>query len=253
MPNFTNILIMESKIKSFFNKYNTIPCVDNANYKFAEYLKQTSDALVRVTGLGIYIFDYFKQEVYYLSDNLPKWFDIPADKEKDYEYYLQFFNSEDLKMLFDVNNAAFEYWNNLSDKELIKYTISYDFRFKGVMVNQHYTPVLMSENKVWMGMCIVSLSSQKTPGHIMMETGNKMIYEYSLKLRKWIPQRKIVLTDREKALIRFSAQGYSVSEIAEKFSVSSETIKTQKKVLYKKLNVCTMTEAVSFVVNNCLL
>ncbi|MBR4267658.1 MAG: helix-turn-helix transcriptional regulator [Bacteroidales bacterium] len=243
---------MNTKIKDFFYTHATTK-VDNKEYKNIDFIKKTAKAITQTTGLGVYVFDYYKHEMLYISENIPQWFDIPKNKRYDCEYYLQFINKKDLKMLLEINNAAFEYWNNNSEKELNQFTVSYNFRFKGIMLNQHYAPILNHDNKIWFGLCTVSISSEKKPGHIIMDIGNQTILEYSLDLKKWIPKEKIILTKREKTIIRYSAQGYSVKEIAQITETSFETIKTHKKNIFTKLKVNTIAEAVRYAINNNML
>ena len=58
---------------------------------------------------------------------------------------------------------------------------------------------------------------------------------------------------KRKKIIRFSAQGFTCSQIAEKLLTSYDCIKSQKKRLFRKLNVRSITEAIIFTKNNHLL
>ena len=53
------------------------------------------------------------------------------------------------------------------------------------------------------------------------------------------------LSRREKEILKFLVQGLSYKMIADKCSISLETVKTHFKKIYEKLHVASMTEAVA--------
>ncbi|MBQ4408483.1 MAG: hypothetical protein II852_15900 [Bacteroidales bacterium] len=245
---------MGKNINLFFNKFNSIPYLDNADYTQIDLIIQIAESIVNMTGLGVYIFDYHKKGVIYLSKNIPKWFGLPDTICSDYEAYLQYIPEEDFNMLVEINNAVFEFWSKLSTTHYEKYTVSYDFRFKGFMVHQHYAPLFIDNGKIWLSMCIVSLSARKKTGNVIMNASDSNFhYEYSLKSKRWMPKKNVSLTEREKNIIRFCAQGLSVKQIAEIVSVGYETIKSQKKKIFEKLGVTSVEEMVSCAMNDCLM
>ncbi len=243
------------KVVDFFKNVDALKNSERFESEFFKGVVAAADSIVRATGCGVYVFDYLQQSVVYVSQNIARWCDAQSNEidRHGYDIYLRYINEEDLQMLFDINNAVFEFWNNIPRNECAGFVVSYDFRFAALMVNQRYTPIVVENNKITMAVCVVSLSSSKTPGNIVMDSPNSIYkYEYSLPLNKWIKKRKIFLTDKEKEIICLSAQGFTSAEIAEKTSSSTETIRTQKKHLYKKLNVGNITEAVRYVLNNSL-
>ena len=63
-------------------------------------------------------------------------------------------------------------------------------------------------------------------------------------------EKKINLTTREKELIKLFSKGLTSKEIANELFVSSFTIDTHKKNIYKKLNISSMAELVTFYYEN---
>ena len=249
---------MRKKVNDFFNFLNELKnsTTDAYDIAFTDGIKAFADTMARATGNGVYIFDYLKREVIYVSENFVHWCDIPLEEinRRGYDFYLEYINEEDLKMLIEINDAAFTFFNKLPENECIAYTISYDFHFCGFMVNQHYSPLCMKNGKIWLAVCFVGQSARKESGNIVMDSAeSKYLYEYSLSLKKWIPKKKIILSSREKKIIRFSSQGFSVSEIANKLSVSYDAVKSQKRRLFHKLEVSSMSEAINYAINNRLL
>jgi len=57
------------------------------------------------------------------------------------------------------------------------------------------------------------------------------------------------LTDREKEIIRFSANGMSSNEMAEKLFLSPHTVNTHRRNIYKKLGINNIKELIKFAYN----
>ena len=85
-----------------------------------------------------------------------------------------------------------------------------------------------------------------------MKTGSDCYY-YSLLKKRWIIKNKINLTEKEKLIIRYTVQGYSTQEIADKSFSSYETVKKQKKNLFKKLGTTNILECIQYIEDNHLL
>lgn len=196
---------MKYAIKDFFTKLNGIKIVESADYTNIELLKNTATAISRATGSGIYIFDYFRQNLLFVSDNIMQWCKLlPISVKRDgYEAFLKYIPEEDLQMLIDINDAAFEFWNTHKEISPINYVLSYDFRFGINMVHQTYTPIVIKGDRIWLAMCIASFSSQTKPGNIVMNHEDKS-YEYSLTDCQWHVKEAATLTDREKESSSFN-------------------------------------------------
>lgn len=157
-------------------------------------------------------------------------------------------------MLKEINHAATSFWKHLPNNECLKYTVSYDFQLNALktcfMVNQHYSPIAEKSNTIWLALCALSISSKKEAGNIIMQASDMAdYYEYSLQKHIWIPQPGVSLTERDKEIIRLSAQGYTIAQTANIICLSEETIRSYRKALLKKLNVGSMVEAVRFCMN----
>ncbi len=70
------------------------------------------------------------------------------------------------------------------------------------------------------------------------------------KSKVWIKSLKPALTKREIEVLRLHAQGLSINEIAEKVSVTLDTVKYYRRRIFERLNVDTMVEALSYAVNS---
>lgn len=247
---------MNIKAKDFFKDYNAVDSSYELSPEFIDGAISMADSMACASSLGAYVFDYSKRAVVYVSPNIASWCNLQQSDimANGCDAYLKYINEKDLLMLQDINQAAFKFFKKLPDEESINYVVSYDFRYGQLMVNQHYRPVVVKDGNVMMAVCVVSLSSSKESGNIVMNSPkSKYAYEYSTELKKWIKKKKTHLTDKERGIIRLSIQGLNTEQIAEATHTKATTIKTQKKNLFQKLNVHSMPEAIRQAMNNGLL
>jgi len=79
--------------------------------------------------------------------------------------------------------------------------------------------------------------------------GVKSISNDSILFNDKFPE-SVLLTNREKQIIKLLAQNKVPKEIAEELFISYNTIKTHRKNIYKKLNINSISELVSFTLKN---
>lgn len=227
---------MELKIKDFFNPLAE-GIVSNKK-KFHNILidgvKRFADTLAKTTDYGVYIFDYSKRELIYISDNIAQWCGISLKeiKRKGYDFYLEYIGEKDLKMLLEINNAALDFYKQLPENERITYSVSYDFHFGNFMIKQHFSPIVIVPNYLYPFELFAAetdcnknvdftfqdkkneikayewnfgdgnTSEEKSPKHLYQEAG---VYKVSLKVtlnngyKKTIPSRKIAISKGPKA------------------------------------------------------
>ena len=242
------ICTMKQDVSGFFTDFNALDYIDEKEYEvIIDTVVAAVDSTAITTGYGVYVFDYYKKNVFYVSANIRKWCGLEAGEvlETGLDAYLRYIPNDDLAMLYEINDAAFKFWNQLPPDQLHNYVNTYDFRYHDFMVNQRYNPMIIKNGKIWLAMCTVSMSSQHESGNIVMKNvADGTRYEYSRKNKNWIMLPPIVLSEKEKNIIRYSAQGMSSAEIAEVFHVRMETVRSQKKNLFKKLEVNSMSEAI---------
>ncbi|RYE14327.1 MAG: LuxR family transcriptional regulator, partial [Sphingobacteriaceae bacterium] len=123
---------------------------------------------------------------------------------------------------------------------------------KLILINQKLTPIFFNdEGKIWKALCVVSLSSERTEGNIRIhKSGENKVYTYDLQENVWRPDQKMKLSDRETEILQLSVRGHTINEISEMLFVSPDTIKFHRRKLFEKMGVNSMTEAISYAVNN---
>ncbi len=252
---------MATNIGDFFIISNSVNNITDEDYKKINILINATKAFARSTHQCVYIIDYFKQDFLYVSDNFAFWCGESAEKIQKFGYqlYLKYVPENEQKMLLEINRKGFELFDELPISERMEFTISYDFHFKQGqrlrLINHHITPILLTEDgRVWLALCTVSMSARNNPGHIIMKkVGLGTYYEYSLDTHKWIQKESITLSETEHDILTLSAQGYTMNEIADILCKSVDTIKTYKRVLFAKMNVKNIAEALSYATNYKLL
>ena len=244
------------KVKDFFKDYNEVKAPCDVDESFLSGVIHAAEAATRSSGDGIYVLDYIRRKVVYVSSNIARWCNMPINKDSKggYDGYLEHINEEDSRMLDEINRVSFDFWKDMSDEECMSYSVSYDFQLGNAMLHQRYTPILVKDGYVVMAMCILSPSQSKKSGNVVMSSPeNQYEYIYSLTKREWSKVAKICLSSREKEIIRSSVKGLSSTEIAEKNGTSDATVKTQRRFLFKKLGVKTMSEAIRMALNKGML
>lgn len=252
---------MEIKVGDFFIPNNSVSGIAAEDYSKFSVLVDAAKAFARSTYQSVYIIDYYKKGFLYASDSLAYLCGEPVEKLRDFGYnmYLDHVPANELKMLLEINNKGFQLFETLPMRERTEYTISYDFHItngkKKNLINHKLTPIVLTQDgKIWLALCTMSMSSHNTPGHVFMKkSGGKSFFQYDLEAHKWKTVDEVRLTDVEKEVLKYSAQGYTMNEIADKMCKSVDTIKSCKRLLFARLEVKNIAEALSYASNYGLL
>jgi len=251
-----------SDIDRFFFNRNTVKELSgNELSQVTNYLEPIK-AFSRTTYKSIYVIDYKEKGFEYVSDNPLFLCGHTAAEVKDmgYAFYFKHVIPSDLDLLLKINQVGFEFYDNIPLADRKNYTISYDFNLKNqegktILINQKLTPLfLANDGKIWKAICMISLSTEKNSGNIKIyKKGDSKIFKYNLDGDYWVTSEKILLSDREKEILRFSTRGYTINEIAEAIFVSPDTVKFHRKKIFDKLEVVNISEAIVCAVNNKLI
>lgn len=214
-------------------------------------------AFARSTCRGIYVVDLAKRDFLYVSDNLEIWLGTPREdiKKKGLEFFFDYVPSREQQVLQEVNTKGLAMFNGLPLGERGDYSLSYDFHImcgkKKRLIHHLITPLLMSEDgQIRFVLCSISLSHRNTMGHFVMHSiGSKSYYEYLLREHCWKEKHIPKLSEVEREVLALSAQGYTMTEMADVLCRSLDTVKACKKKLFSKLGVRNIAGALSFVTN----
>lgn len=249
---------MLSETGNLFIVKNAVNNVTDASYAQIELLVNAAKAFARSTHQGVYIIDYFKCKLLYVSDKLASWCGESSDTmtEFGYQIYTDHISKKERSMLVEFTRSSFKLFDTFPIEERLDYTVSYDFHFinghKRTLINHHLTPlVLTSDGRIWLALCTVAMSARSTAGNLVIRKSNADInYEYSLDNHKWIVKQNIKLNEQERDVLTLSGQGYTMNEIAGMLFRSVDTIKACKRSMFARLGVKNIAEALSFTTNN---
>ncbi|WP_299158977.1 LuxR C-terminal-related transcriptional regulator [uncultured Tenacibaculum sp.] len=253
---------MKKKVDDFFSIKNSVnSLLEDEKKQISNYLAPIR-AFARVTYKSIYIIDYEKKGFEYVSENPLFLCGHTAEEvqQMGYAFYFKHVIKEDLDLLLKINTVGFDFYDKLPIEDRLDYTISYDFHIKNkesktILINQKLTPMFLTKSgKIWKAICIISLSSEEKSGNIKIyREEDNIIHFYNLEGNYWKSKSKIVLSTREKEILRYSTRGFTISEISEVIYVSPDTVKFHRKKLFEKLEVSNITEAISYAINNKLI
>ena len=260
---FCNTVSRMTEIKDFFIKENIIEHIPNEAYDAIKSIIEDIDAFSRTTYKSVYVIDYHKQNFLYVTNNPLFLCGMNADevKELGYNFYINHVTPDDLELLLEINFAGFQFLENIPSEELRDYTVSYDFHIinkeskKKQLINHQITPLRLTENgNVWLGLCVASISSGDISGNIEMFKSNSSVYwSYNRKNKKWEEKARPQLKEIEKEVLRLSAMGFTMHEIADKIHRSFDTVKVYRKNLFEKLDVDNISEAICYAMNRKLI
>jgi DNA-binding CsgD family transcriptional regulator len=249
------------KDKFFFSK-NKIDGVSDTDFRQLSDYQWVLNAFDRTIYSSVYVIDYEKQTFEYVSEN-PLFlcgYSAAEVKQMGYDFYMKNVPEEDLDLLIKINRVGFEFFESLPVAEKRLCTISYDFHLKSevnkkVLIHHKLTPVFLTESgRLWKAICVVTLSTQKTAGNIIISlNGTQRVYSFDLTENCWKQQEIMVLSEREREILQLSIRGFTMSEIAKEIFLSPETVKFHRKKIFNKMGVTNIAEAIFYAANNKLL
>lgn len=250
-----------AKVEDFFLAENSVGSLNEARYEHVELLKRAIDAMANATYQSIYVIDYFKREFLHVASNPLFLASHTAEqmREMGYRFYIDHVPGDEQAMLLELNTAGFKKFDGIPVEERMSYFMSYDFHIvdgdNRFLVNHKITPfALADDGRLWLAMCVVSLSSRSEAGHILFrKKGAASYWEYSLEHHLWLTREAVTLRPQEKQVLILSAQGYTVAQIADKMCRSIDTIKTYKRLMFERLGTRSITEALTLATNSGLI
>jgi DNA-binding CsgD family transcriptional regulator len=249
---------MDISIEDFFRPIHLDTIPSSYDYGIVKYYTRVAEALSQLAYHSIYLIDYYKRAFLYVSENPLFLCGKSAHQvmQAGYSFYLKNVPFDDLKLLLEINEAGFYFYNKIPLDERTDYSIAYDFRLKQpnghlMLINHKLAPlVLEPSGNIWIALCLVSLSSNNKPGNIVIKnTKEQKIFEYDLALKKWNEQKIVKLNNQEKEILMLACQGQTVQRIAKELYLSVDTIKFHKKNLFKKLKADSISEAILAAIN----
>lgn len=247
--------------KNIIPFFSTLPRrmdIPDEDYTRAEPCVAMADALARSTNHSIYLIDYNRRNFLYVSPN-PLFLCGRSPEEvrrKGYAFYFEVVPPDDMDRLQEINEAGFRFYYQLPVEKRLHCSIDYDFHIRVTdrrtyLIHHKLTPVLLSpQGDIWLALCVVSLSPTPQAGDVLITDKTCADrYVYSFAARHWKKREELILSDRERDILRLSVMGLSNVRIGEALFIDANTVKYHKKNVFEKLHAENITEAVGIAAN----
>lgn len=243
-------------VDDFFTKDNAVTGVTEEAYESIRDLVDYIDAFARMTYKSVYIIDYNRKNFLYVSENPLFLCGLSAEKVKEigYNFYIQNVPKEDVTRLLRINVAGFSFSKNIPAEDKRNYTISYNFNIintvsgKVQTINHQLTPLkMMPDGSIWLALCVASIPPKSSNNAItMVNTRTQERWNLDLESNKWRKVKNVILTEQEIMVLKYSAMGYTMNDIAEKVFKSFDSVKRYRKRILEKLGTDNITEAINY-------
>ena len=106
---------------------------------------------------------------------------------------------------------------------------------------------MMPDGSIWLALCVASIPPKSSDNAItMINTRTQERWNLDLESNKWRKAKNVVLTEQEILVLKYSAMGYTMYDIAEKIFKSFDSIKRYRKRILEKLGTDNITEAINY-------
>lgn len=236
--------------KSGFRRFpNFISYIPPSRYDEIESYTALLEGVTRLTNQCVYLIDFYKGDLIYLSDNPMFLGGMSASevKRRGPSFYRHLITDETNEMVVEIWQKWLDFLDEKSIEKRLQYTLSYDYLLENRYMTVSLTPVFLSaEGKPWLVLCYAKSSIKCKQGNAVIRRSNsRYAWQYSFITKQWEKIEKLLLNEMEKEVLRLSMQGKNEEEISTLIFRSHDGLKSIKRRIFKKLDVHNITEAVS--------
>ena len=240
-----NIIQMCSYTPMFFKNVPAI--ASNEDIRIFLGVKEVANA----SSEAVYVIDFHKRDFCFVSER--NFFLCGHSVEEvlalGYAFYPTVIHCEDIPLLQDMHAAILRRLCNINGKDEINY-FSFAIRIKNAstyLMAYHKIKPVFVDGQIRFGICMLSSSALKTPGHLRACYHNGVDYdEYSPGENKWIRKKVEQLDHREKMILKLYLQGETNQFIANHLKISLYTVRNSQQAIYHKLDVHNMNQAANY-------
>lgn len=220
--------------------------ITEADYKRASKHIETIKTIESMFFQCIYIYDYFKMELYFMSSSFKHHIFLHDT------FYYENLNILDNTIAWNLVKENQNFVKQLPPEERKNFVFIYTIPIKlnGSEILLNFKTKMLEpapDGRIWLELNTLTLfpckETQKLIAH-HITTGN--IMEFDLTLNQWMKTSKIYLTDLERAILRLSAQGKTIKEISALTCRTQSTIDTHRKNIFQRLQVHNISEAIGY-------
>lgn len=231
--------------------------IQEEKYKDIDSYLLILDSISRLTNQCVYLVDFFKGELLYVSDNplFLAGMNVEEVKELGGSFHTKFASEESFQKVINIVRGWFRFLEQRPLEARCSYSLRYDYELKEKLISVSMTPVfLCEEGKPWLVLATAQGSTNLKCGNALLSRYNSNeIWKFIEPQQLWIPETQILLSEIEQTILRLSIQGKKETEISEEIFRSKDGLKSIKRRMFQKMNVNNITEAVSFAITSGLI
>lgn len=244
--------------KSGFKRIpNLISYIPPSRYDEIDSYIMLLEGVTRLTNQCVYLIDFYKGDLTYLSDNpiFLGGLTVAEAKRRGPSFYRSYITGETNEMTIEIITAWLDFIDQVPIDKRLQFTLSYDYLLEDRYMSVSLTPIFLSaEGKPWLVLCYAKHSTSVKEGNAVIRRNNsRFAWKYSLSTKQWKKVEKLLLDDIEQQVLRFSMQGKSEIEISKLIFRSRDGLKSIKRRIFKKLDARNITEAVSYAISRGLI
>ncbi len=230
---------------------------DAAQLDYTVFEKQIPflNQMAAIKNSGISVFDFYKKEHIYNSNNMHNLFgyDLEKIKEIGTDYYDSRIHPEDFLSLTKNGLSLIKYYFSLPASERKNFKLQNEYRILNAedkyikVIEQQQVLELDAQGNLWLALSVLDISpNQDTIDRITSQLVNVKTGETKqLELAK-NPTDTAELSKREKEILGYVKEGLLSKEISTNLSISVHTVNTHRQNILKKLGANNSFEAVEY-------
>lgn len=227
---------------------------DNLDYELAEYHAKTLGHLEYMSRQCMWIFDYYKNNFYYLSKNTGFYKNEEYLKvsENGFDYFIRNTHPDDVLYVLSIQNNAWEFLKNVKSDDLVTdYKVAFTFRIQNtlghyIFVSQQVKVIETDEfNNIWLALGLIEEIDNRLTFLPYIEntaSGKRLVFDNLSKHKQEYKAPK--LSSQEMNLLTYLVHNLKQAEIANRMNISLHTLKNHRKSLYKKLHAANKRELI---------
>lgn len=239
-----------SSLLSFGCSANCLTGIISGDDARVKHYIDAVNSVVMLTNQNFYIIDYEAQKIIYVSPNDLLWSGVSPETimKQGYGFFKTHMLAHEWDMIRQMYDVAFKFFNALPLQERWHFRMNCDFHIvngatRTLLLHRLMPLALNPRGQMRLGLYSVSLSPHDCAGNMQVHLSRYTYWRYDAEQQQLVETAKPKLTLREKEVLRLSACGLSVAEIAKQLCRSRETIKSRRQAIFSKLKVDSIGKA----------
>jgi DNA-binding CsgD family transcriptional regulator len=233
--------------------------MEDENEEISEFQMIFLQQISKITNGSVYVIDFYKWSFLFVSDHDLFLSGLSTNDvlNMGYNFFQKIIHSNDLQLFIDIHRAILQFLfqldNNVEEVDYFTFNLRLLNHGQTLMVYHKMAPIFIN-GCARVGLYHLSSSVIPKSGNLRIYWNDKKKYSsYSFEKHLWHEKKIIVLTNREKEILKLAMQGNCNKEIASILYVSEKTIRNIETTLYLKINVHSMCEAIIYATNHGML